>query len=360
MTRGAQSMYAPPVLTVESPTESPYRASPESEAPPVVDDTLFPAGGAVFFLALGFFATRVFIGLANGRAWLGGAGAFAAVTGAVLALAAAARLTYEATALRGRWGAFAGRALVLAPVAALSLTATVSTTLSHRLQLAALTGLVATVLIAGLRAVALAASRRQWLALATMAALVAGESIELFLPVASIATAPGAALPRAAESLGRVSEACAFVGIALALAWSVRRTVAAVGAARTLAFVAMPTAFTAVVLTLPARLPRTTESVARAAFGARFDLAGVSGAGHPSRGALIVYTLLFSGLIAAASVSLAAQGSDRGAGARRCLAWTSLLLAGFGAVGLAGPVDPLRAVALTLAVLLLEQAVEHD
>jgi hypothetical protein len=353
-------MYAPPVLTAEAATESPYRAAPDTEGPPVVDDTLFPAGGAVFFLALGFFATRVFIGLANDRLWLGRAGAFAAVMGALLALAAVVRVTYEATVLRRRWAAFAGRALALAPIIALAFAAMLSASLSQRLQLAALTGLLATVLIAGFRAVAVSLLRRRWIAAVTVLTLVAGEAIELFLPVVSFASVPDAALARAATTLGRVSEACAFGGIGLALVWSMRATVAAVGTARAWAFLAMPAAFTAMILTLPARLPRTTESVARAAFGARFDLAGVSGAGHPSRGALMVYTLLFSGLVAAASVSLASQGNDRGGGARRALAWTSLLLAGFGAVGLAGPVDPLRAVALTLGVVLLEQAVEHE
>ena len=353
-------MYAPPVLTAEAATESPYRAAPDPEAPPAVDDTLFPAGGAVFFLALGFFATRVFIGLSNGRTGIALAGAFAAVTGALLALAAVVRFTLEATVLRQRWGAFAGRALALAPIVAIAFAAMLATSLSHNLQLAALTGLMSTVLITGFRAILLAGLRRRWLALATVVTLVVGEGIELFLPVASFASTPDASLLRVATVLGRVSEVCAFVGIGLALVWSIRSTLAAVGTARTWMFAAMPAAFTAVVLTLPARLPRTTESVARAAFGARFDLAGVSGAGHPSAGVLMVYTLLFAGLVGAASVSLASQGNDRGGGARRALAWISLLLAGFGAVGLAGPVDPLRAVALTLGMVLLEQAVEHD
>lgn len=360
MTARPPDVYAPPVLTAEPTTESPYRAAPEPEAPPALDDTLFPAGGAVFFLALGFFATRVFTGLAAVRGWLGAVGAFCAVTGAVLALAAAFRLTYEASALRGRWGAFAGRALALAPVAALTLSGALTTSLSQRLQLLALTGLTATLLLAGIRAAALAASRRNWLALATVLTLVLGESVELFLPVASFASAPGASLPRVAEALGRVGEGCAVAGVALALAWSSVRSAAVGGVARLGAFFLMPAVFTAIVMTIPARLPRTTEAVARAAFGARFDLVAVGGAGHPSRAALMAYTLLFAGLVTASSVSLSSLGGDRGGGARRGLAWTALLLAGLGAVGIAGPVDPLRAVALTLGVLLLEQAVEHE
>jgi len=351
-------VYAPRVLTVESPSERPVHAS--ADPSPAFDETLFPAGGAVFFLAAGFFATRVLTGASAVRPWLASVGAFCAVTGAMLALVASLRLSFETTALRGRWGAFFGRAVALAPIAALGLLATLGTSLSQRLQLVALTGLTATLLVAGLRAAAIAAGRRSWLALATVLVLVVGEGIELFLPVVSFASAPGASLPRVAASLGRVGELCAFAGIALALAWSIARTAALAGRQRALAFLGMPTVFTAVLMWLPARLPRTTELVARSAFGARFDLARVGGAGHPSRLGLAAYTLLFSGLIAAASVSLAALDGPRGAGARRSLAWTSLLLAGFGGLGMAGPVEPLRAVALTLGVLLLEQAVEHE
>ena len=72
------------------------------------------------------------------------------------------------------------------------------------------------------------------------------------------------------------------------------------------------------------------------------------------------HTLLFAGLITASSVSLATQGNDRGGGVRRALGWTCVLLAGFGAVSIAGPLDPLRAVLVALGALLLEQAVERE
>jgi len=354
------AVYAPPALSVQSPTEVPYRAAHEPERPSTVEGTLFPAGAAVSLLGVGFFVTRVFTGLAAGRGWLGKVGAFCAVAGALLALAASFRLTFEASASRGRPGAFVGRALALVPVTVLTFGAALSTTLSQRLQLLALTGVTATLLAAGFRGMALAASQRNWLALATLGTLVLGEGIELALPVISMASASAAMSWRWVLVLGRVGELCAFAGVALATGWSVLRTTAAVGRTRVLAFLAMPVAFAALVMTLPARFPRTTESVARGAFGARFDLTAVAGAGHPSREALIGYSLLFSGLVVASSVSLAGVGNDRGAGVRRALAWMSLLYAGFGAVSLSGVLDPLRAVALTLGVLLLEQAVAQE
>ncbi|MFO0648176.1 MAG: hypothetical protein U0326_18200 [Polyangiales bacterium] len=65
-------------------------------------------------------------------------------------------------------------------------------------------------------------------------------------------------------------------------------------------------------------------------------------------------------MIGAVSLSLSTQSIDRGAGARRGLGWACVLLAGFGTAGLAGPVDPLRAVLIVLGVLLLEQSAERE
>ncbi len=356
MTRGAPGMYAPPALTPDAPTETPV----DEPLPPSLDGTVFPAGTSLFLLAPGFFATRVFVGLSGDVTWLARAGTFASVAGATLALAASLRFVWEASALRGRWGAFALRVLALSPVCALALVGMRSTAVSHTLQWAALVGLGGTVLVAALRGVILSLGRRQWLAALTLFLFAMGQTIELFCPVASVASAPGTSLPRVARALGRVSEGFAFAGVALAVVWSLRSAVRHAGVGRAAAFLFMPLTFTAVLMTLPLRLPNTTETVARAAFGARFDLASVSGAAHPTRLALSVYTLLFTGLVAAAAMSLSTQTLDRGAGVRRAFGWTAVLLAGFGALSIAGPVDPLRAVCLVLGALLLEQAAEHE
>ncbi len=340
-------------------TASPYRdASGVDEA--AAERSLFPSGVAVLCLALGFFVTRVFSGLAGQQPWLAQAGTFVTVAGVVLALVSIARLAWDASGARGALASLVVRSVAIAPVTALACVAMFSTEVSRPLQWASLAGLAALVLVSGGRAVATSLRRKRPLAAVTLALLVVGEAIELFGPVATFASRPGSALPRVADALGRVSEAAAFAGVALAVAWAFRRAVDHVGALRASAFLAMPVGFTAVLITLPARLPRTTEMVARAAFGARFDLAGVGGAGHPSRAALMVYSLLFTGMVAAVSLSLATQSIDRGAGVRRALGWTCVLLAGFGAVSLSGPMDPLRAVLLALGVLLLEHAVERE
>lgn len=350
-------VYAPaPDVTT---TASPYREAPEP-LDPAAGETLFPAGVAVVFLTLGFFVTRVFVGLADQRVRLAQAGTFATVMGVVLALVAIARFAWSASGARRPLLSLVVRAVAIAPVLTLCVAAMFSTEVSRGLQWASLGGLGALVLASCGRSVAVLLRGGHRLAATTVSLLVMGELIELFGPAASLASRPGSGLPRVADALGRVSEAATFVGVALATVWAFRRAREHLGALRATAFLAMPAGFGAVLLTLPARLPRTTELVARSAFGARFDLAGVGGAGHPTRLALSVYTLLFTGMIGAVSLSLATQSIDRGAGARRGLAWTCLLLAGFGAAGLAGPMDPLREVLVALGVLLLEQSAERE
>ncbi len=350
-------MYAPaPDVTT---TASPYREAPEPLDLPS-GGTLFPAGVAVIFLTFGFFVTRVFVGLADQRVRLAQAGTFATVAGVVLALVSVARFSWSASGERRALVSLVVRALAVAPLFALSLAAMFSTTVSRPLQWAALGGITALVLVSGVRAIALLLKGGHRLGASAISLLVMGEFIELFGPAASLTSRPGSSLPRLADALGRASEAAAFVGITLALVWAFLRSKEHLGIARALAFLAMPAGFGAVLVTLPARLPRTTELVARSAFGARFDLAGVGGAGHPTRLALTVYTLLFTGMIAAVSLSLSTQSIDRGAGARRGLGWACVLLAGFGAAGLAGPVDPLRVVLVVLGVLLLEQSAERE
>ncbi len=350
-------MYAPaPAVTT---TASPYREAPEpSDAPN--ETTLFPAGLAVAFLTLGFFVTRVFVGLADQRAWLGHAGTFATVSGAIFALVAIVRFAWSSSGARHAFVSLAARSAAIAPVLALTAVAMFSTTVSRSLQWASLAGVALLVLVAGIRTIALHLKGDRRIAAMTLALLVMGQSIELFGPVASLASQPGSALPRVAFLLGRVSEASTFVGIALAIVWAMRSAIASLGRARSMLFLAMPLGFGAVLLSLPARLPRTTEMVARSAFGTRFDLANVGGAGHPSRLALSVYATLFTGLVAAVSLSFATQSLDRGAGARRGLAWMCVLLAGFGAAGIAGPTDPLRVVLVALGALLMEQSAERE
>lgn len=350
-------MYAPaPAVTTSA---SPYREAPEPSGAPT-ETTLFPAGLAVAFLAFGFFVTRVFVGLADQRVWLGNAGTFATVSGVVFASVAILRFAWSSSGARHAFVSLAARSAAIAPVLALTAVAMFSTSVSQTLQWASLGGVALLVLVAGIRAIAIHLKGDRRLAAITLALLVMGQSIELFGPVASLAAQPGSALPRLAHALGRVSEASTFVGIALAIVWAMRSAIANLGVARAMAFLAMPLGFGAVLLSLPARLPRTTEMVARSAFGARFDLANVGGAGHPSRLALSVYATLFTGMIAAVSLSLATQSLDRGAGARRGLGWLCVLLAGFGAAGIAGPTDPLRVVLVTLGALLFEQSAERE
>lgn len=316
----------------------------------------FPAGWSVLFLAVGFTFTRLLVGLAVQHPWLANVGTFCAVAGVVLGLVTGARLAWEATGAARRWGWFAIRTISLAAVAVLAVSA-MAGQIHHAAQWAALAGIACIVAVSGVRAAMGALSRRMWLPAATMGALVAGELLEMVGPPARYAAAPGTFWPSFADALGPAGEVFAFAGVATALVWAARYAVRVAGAPRLVAFLAMPSALGLVLMTLPVRLPRTTESVAHLAFGARFDLAGGSLVGHPAAPAIAVYTLLFSGLLATASVSLASQFLDAGVSVRRCAGWVSVLMAGFGASTVAGPVDPLRAVLLVMGVQLLEQAV---
>jgi hypothetical protein len=336
---------------------APYRAaSPEADASSD-DGSLFPAAVAVPFLLLGFFFTRVFVGLAGQLPWLGHLGTIATITGVLLALLAVGRALWESPRGALRPVTIALRALAFAPVAALALVATASNRIPHALQWAGLVGLAATVLLIVGRTLVAA------LLAGAAATLLVGELIEVIGPMARFAAAPGSFWPRFADALGSVSEAATFVGVLVAAVWAVTRARKLMGTGRALTWLAMPVGLALVMATLPLRLPRTTEMVARSAFGVRFDLTPSAGAGHPSRASLTVYTLLFSGLVLASFVSFithfAASERDRG-GVHRALAWLCVLVAGFGAVTLAGPVDPLRAVVLCAGVALFEQAFDRD
>lgn len=342
---------------------APYRAaSPEADASSD-DGSLFPAAVAVPFLLLGFFFTRVFVGLAGQLPWLGHLGTIATITGVLLALLAVGRALWESPRGALRPVTIALRALAFAPVAALALVATASNRIPHALQWAGLVGLAATVLLIVGRTLVAALAGGRWLLAGAAATLLVGELIEVIGPMARFAAAPGSFWPRFADALGSVSEAATFVGVLVAAVWAVTRARKLMGTGRALTWLAMPVGLALVMATLPLRLPRTTEMVARSAFGVRFDLTPSAGAGHPSRASLTVYTLLFSGLVLASFVSFithfAASERDRG-GVHRALAWLCVLVAGFGAVTLAGPVDPLRAVVLCAGVALFEQAFDRD
>ena len=129
---------------------------------------------------------------------------------------------------------------------------------------------------------------------------------------------------------------------------------------RVITYAATPVGIAMVIATIPMRFPRTTETVARYAFGVRFDLVAHGTVSHPSPLAMAAYSLLGSGLLAALIISLAGQYLDRGGAPRRVLGWACILIGGFGAVTMAGAVDPFRTVAVVLGAMLLEQSVAME
>lgn len=338
-------------------------ASNDGAAPSPPRRGSFPAGTAVAMLVYGFLFTRLFVGLTAQRPWLAWVGSFCAVTGVLLALAAMPRLCWQSTVQRES-GAVSGasmmlRTLALLPIAAAAFFA-MRGELPREVQWSALLGVAVLVQLALSRAVWIALRRRDFLAATVLFALMLGELVELVGPPARAAAIPGSFWPRVAESLSPVGEALALGGIPLAFAWSLRSSLQRAGLPLVAAFGAAPAALVVVLSTLSTRYPLTVDTVARVAFGARFALWPSALVGTAPRWFLAIYSLMFSLLVAAAGVSLAAQRSDRGASLRRALAWPCVLMAGFGAASPAGPVDPLRVVLLALAVLLLEQSMERE
>ncbi|MFO0630178.1 MAG: hypothetical protein U0325_31760 [Polyangiales bacterium] len=313
----------------------------------------FPAGWSVLFLAVGFTFTRLLVGLAAQHPWLANTGTFSAVAGVLLGLVTAGRLAWESSGADGRWVSFGLRAASLVTVVALSLTA-MAGQIPHAVQWAALAGIACVVAVAGVRASMAALARRMWLPAATMGALVAGELLEMVGPPARYAAAPGTFWPSFADALGPAGEVFAFAGVAMALVWAVRYALRVAGLQRLVAFLAMPTALG---LVLPRRCRcgcHAPPSPSRTWPGARFDPRAAFVA-HPHAALVALYTLLFSGLLAT-SVSLASQFLDAGVSVRRCAGWVCVLMAGFGASTVAGPVDPLRAVLLVMGCSRLECA----
>lgn len=334
-----------------------------SEQPDLASRQTFPAGAAVVLLAYGFLFLRLFVGVAVQKPWVGLAATFSAVLGVCLALVAMYRLAWDSTvggaSNAGTGASLTLRALALVPIA-VSCALAMANHLPQAAQWASLVGLAVIVQVCAVRAVWIGLRGGNSLGAATVGLLGVGELVELVGPPARAAAMPGTFWPRVAESLAPVGEVLAFVGIALALAWSLRASLRTAGPARVSAFVAMPAAMAVVLAVIPSRYPRTTEQVARAAFGTRFSLVGGTLAGTTPRAWLVSYTLLFSGLVTAAVVSVAARGSDRGGAIRRALGWTCVLMAGFGAATSAGAVDPYRTTVLALGMLLLEQAVARE
>lgn len=338
--------------------------APDASSAPIapVRDT-FPAGSAVALLIYGFLFTRLFVGLTVQRPWIGVLGSFCAVAGVCLALIAMVKLSWQSTVQR-ETSALSGasmmlRALALIPLAA-SCVLAMRGDVPHAAQWAALAGLAVIVQVALSRAIWIALRRKDFLAAVTLGALMLGEMAELVGPPARAAAIPGSFWPRVAESLSPVGEALALGGVPLAFAWALRSSLRKAGLPLVAAFGAAPAAMVVVLMTLASRYPLTVDTVARVAFGARFALWPSALVGTAPRWFLAMYSLLFSGLVAAAGVSLAAQRSDSGASVRRALAWPCILMAGFGAASPAGPIDPYRTTVLALGVLLLEQSMERE
>ena len=340
-------------------TEAP---TPDDEAAAARGGT-FPAGAAVAMLIYGFLFTRLFVGLTVQRPWLAVGGTFCAVLGVCLALLAMPKLAWEATVGQSRTplsgASMMLRSLGLAPVAVACVCA-MGGDIPHAVQWAALLGLLVTVQVSLLRAVWIALRGRMLLPALTLWLLALGEAIELLGPAARAASVPGSAWPALAEWLSPVGEGIALLGVPLAFAWALRSSLKGVGPMVVAAFGSAPAAMLVVLATLASRYPRTTEQVARVAFSARFALVRSTLAGGAPRWFLALYTLLFTGLIATAGVSLAGQRGDRGASIRRAFGWPCVLMAGFGGASPAGAIDPFRAAALALGVLLLEQAMARE
>ncbi len=318
---------------------------------------LFPAGVAVALLGAGFVVTRVFARATQPRLSGAGLGVFALVAGALLALVAVQRVAWSA---RTPVGVRAARSLLLLPMSVLAVASMLGepTRAVQTLALAA----TATTVLASCAAGILRSLRTPGAALhaAPLALLLVGETCELYLPALRLAVPPWSPAARTLDHAGAVFEAIAFAGVALAAIAATRSALRRVGITRLAPFATLPAALIAVTASLPVNFPRRTTDIAKHAFGVRFDLVGGAGLSHPSRPVIAAYTLLFSGLLTAAMMSLAAQRADGGAGVRRALGWSCVLIAGFGATTAVGSVDALRVIALSLGVVLLEDAAARE
>jgi hypothetical protein len=319
----------------------------------------FPAGTALLALGVWFVLTRVVVrytamhpGVARLSMIAGVMGAVLAAVALLVALVQSARARgTAATLLAGVRGAFA------APVVALVAAAMFGEP-PLSLQWLALGGAAATVFSS--LALGIARARGMWLARGALGLLLVGELIELGAPPVFVVSAPGSFWPVLFARLGAVSELAALLGAPLALAWAFASTQRTAGPMRTRLFLPMPAFLGLLLVSMVAMVPsRVAVAVARSAFGVRFDLLAAQTAAVPT-GVLLLYVLVPVLLLGAAAVSMGAVLLDRGAAARRALGWLAVLIAGFGAVRLAGPMDPIRLVLVSLAVVLLERAVSLE
>lgn len=319
-------------------------------------ETPFPSGTAVTGLVFGFAFTRLLVGASSRWPWLGTLGTFSAVVGVFLALAALSRLSWESSASAPM------RALRLAlvvPLFALDARAMFGDP-SRALQSIALGGVAALLTVSLCRGATQAYRQKNFLPAVTLVLLLVGELIELVTPPLRFAAAPTASTATLATRLGNLSEITAFIGIPLALFWTVRSALRRVGFARTLSASAMPIAFGVMIFALPFSRPLLSRTAASAGFNVRFDLAGGAILTHPSAITVAFYSTLFSFLLAASTLALSLKATDSGSLGRRALGWACILTTGFGAVSTAGPVDPLRLTTLCLGALLLEQSVARE
>lgn len=322
----------------------------------------FPAGTALAALSVWFLLSRVLVRVASERPAAARVAVFAGVLGAVLGVIAT--LIHMADGLRER--SIVARVIAAARLACmlpvgLLVSATMMGEPTSSQQWAGLFGAAGLLWLVLVPAVVRA--REMWLARMTLVLLLVGESIELGWPPAHIAFAPGTFWPRLFGRLGAMSEMCALVGAILAFAWAVRSTRYVAGWARTRMFLPLPV-FTAALLSMLSSTipPRIAVAAARHAFGVRFDLvwSDSSQLAVYSIAGLMAYLLIPELLIGAAAVSVAAITVDRGAAPRRALGWIAILFAGFGALRLSGPMDPIRLVLVSLGVVLLERSVLLD
>jgi hypothetical protein len=316
----------------------------------------FPAGTALTALGVWFLLTRVVVRYTAMHPGVARLSMLAGVAGAVLAAVAIVVALVESG--RGRGGRaqiVAGvRVALAAPVVGLVF-ATMPGEPPVALQWAALGSAAATVITS--LGLALAPARGLWLARGALALLLMGELIELAWPPSRVAAPPESPWPALVGRAGALSELAALAGAPLAFAWAYAATARVAGPARTRLFVPMPAFLGGMLAILQAMVPpRVGAAVARSAFGTRFDLIANTVNGVPTL-ALLVYLLVPVLLLGAASISVAAVPLDRGAAGRRALGWLAILMAGFGTVRLAGPMDPIRLALVSLGAVLLERAV---
>jgi hypothetical protein len=320
----------------------------------------FPAGTALAALFVWFVLARALANITARRPLLHEVATFTGVFGAVLAaLALVGALAMAARAASG--GArvlHASRAVIALPVAFLvfaSMFGEPRASVQWAGLLAALGTLWASCLTGMLRPGAIGAAR------ATLLLFLVGESIELGYAPAQAFLSPAGAGGQAVAWLGRVAEGCTLAGAFGATLWAYRAGVRAVGAARTRLFLPFPAGLGAVMVALVVALPASVAAVlGRTTFGARFDLVTHEGATSVHRAALFGYLLAPVLLLGSTALSMASAGYDNGAGSRRSLGWLLVLFAGFGVLRLAGPMDPIRLVMVSLAAVLLERAGDRE